>query len=98
MNRILEFILSKLFPPRLPSVPEAREARPSDPEHLGDGIVSHARPKKYRDGIERYYATNSQYMQQLRNGEAAMAEIDHDMEAQGYRNIIHDEWALPEVK
>lgn len=63
------------------------------------------RRKKYRDAIERYFAereqpryfaTNSQWMTQLRNAELQMQEHEAALRVAGYINVIHDEWMHPE--
>ena len=69
------------------------------------GSCGKAQPKLYANGIERhfaeraqprYFATNSQYMEQLRNAEAQMAEHERELIAAGYINI-HDEWYHPDA-
>ena len=56
---MLETLLSKLFPPRLPAVEEMRERiiniETLRQDCLECGIVS-KREKPYRDGIERHFA------------------------------------------
>jgi hypothetical protein len=62
MKRIIELILSILFPPKLPrveTVPIVKLFDPAIDPLVEDGVVSPARPKQYRDGIERYFATVS---------------------------------------
>jgi Transglycosylase SLT domain len=61
MKRFILWILEVLFPPKHPRIPEYHERfrRGQEQEMLGDGIVTPARPKQYRDGIERYFATIS---------------------------------------
>lgn len=60
MKRIIEWILSILFPPKvskvreLPGMPKLFD--PMLDPLAEDGVVSPARPKLYRDGIERYFA------------------------------------------
>jgi hypothetical protein len=62
MKRLIEWILSVLFPPKLPrveAVPIVKLFDPAIDPLVEDGVVSPARPKRYRDGIERYFATVS---------------------------------------
>jgi hypothetical protein len=52
---LIEIALAKLFPPRLPHIPEHRLAIHGDiPEEHGK--VLRVERKKYRDGIERVFA------------------------------------------
>jgi hypothetical protein len=90
-------LLSRLFPLRLPSRIKDWESRA---EYDEQGSAGAAKRKKYRDGIERhfaerahprYFATNSQYMEQLLNAEQQMLKLEKDMLAAGYI-FVHDEW------
>lgn len=99
---MIAYILSRLFPPRLPSRIQDWGERT---EYDEQGSVGKPQRKKYRDGIERhfaeraqprYFATNSQYMKQLRNAEQQMQKDEIAMADAGYLHV-QDEWFAPEV-
>jgi len=68
MDRLLSF----LFPPKLPGRIRDWGTR-VDPDMVEEGSAGPAKPKRYRNGIERFYAENapvfsatwSQYHRQL---------------------------------
>jgi hypothetical protein len=103
------WILSKLFPPVLPGYVRDWGEREEFWPHE-EGSAGPARRKKYRDGIERYFAENSQpiptrYLAssramnaQLRYAEIQIAAIEKDLIAQGYVNTIHDCWEKEETE
>jgi hypothetical protein len=56
---LIERILSTLFPPKLPCLREYTGLVNEQPEDIGDGVIGHAKKKKYRDAIERYWAKST---------------------------------------
>lgn len=56
MIRLFHWLVSLLFPPKLPVIVEFREKVSGyEPEQMGDGIVGRVKPRKYRDGIDRHF-------------------------------------------
>ena len=99
-------ILSKFFPPRLPS-PVRDWEPPADRRQNVESWCGNVQPKKYANGIERYFAeeaearcqkyfggSHMQYMAQLINSEKEMQRHVAALVAAGYVNI-HDEWFEP---
>lgn len=105
MNAIERF-LSFVFPPRLPGSMDLSERVEYDEQ----GSCGKAQRKLYANGIERHFAeqriakckqwysgTHRQYLAQLRNAEAQMAEHERELVAAGYVNVVHDEWMHPDA-
>ena len=91
-------LLSRLFPPRLPSRLIDWE-EPLDTLRVEEcEITRPAEPKPYRDGIERFYAENApavsatqrQYQTQLTNTEEVMITTIQELIDQDYVNTIRD--------
>lgn len=100
---MIAFILSKLFPPRLPGPISDWDAR-VDYCFNEQGWAGNVKRGPYRDGIERYFAERTvekrqtytlsvhQYLTQLRAAEMSAAADEHLLRTQGYVNTIHDCW------
>ena len=99
--------LSWLFPPRLPG-PVRDWEPPADPVaeqgkvlrvyHKLTGIERHFAEVDAERAKPRYFGTNSQYMQQLRNAENQRQQHARDLVAAGYVNTIHGNYILDSLK
>ena len=98
--KILSNLLSILFPPVLPGRIRDWEQRVEE-AFEEQGSAGPARPKRYRNGIDRYFAENKlasyqsnnrQYQTQLRHAREEIVATERDLIAQGYTNTMHDCW------
>lgn len=104
---MIAWLLSKLFPPRMPGkVRDWEEREPVKTIFTEEGWAGNVR-RKYT-GIEKHWRAvddarhksrridSRQYWAQLREAEKYMATVEKDLLAQGYVNTIHDCWEKPE--
>ena len=100
-------ILAMLFSPQLPGKIRDWDQR-IEIEFDEQGSAGPARPKKYRDGIDRHFAEERKHrvstyfpsleraypgtMSQLRKAEEWMIQAEGELVRSGFVNTIHDCW------
>lgn len=98
----MNWLLSILFPPRLPGKVRDWHDRVeyrADEQGWAGNVREH-----YRDAIQRHWGERAipvrlfsrEYLSQIRHAEIEMAAIESNLVAQGFVNTIHDCWEKKE--